>query len=228
MSFHHQPKIVTDDLVFLVDFLNTNCYIPDAATCADLKNGYTGTFTGGIYQDGTILFDDSTPNNKIDFGNVIDPQTSDFTLGVWVNIHDFTLADYYGIIGAAYVAGAVSGFGLYSTSVRRFAFQIREGASSSIVNSPDLYDVNTWYYLTATRTYGAAPKLYVNGEYSNAGTVESYDLNPLSESFKIASNNSDTFEMKNGSIAYAHFNQKAFSVDEIIQNYNAIKSRFGL
>jgi hypothetical protein len=84
------------------------------------------------------------------------------------------------------------------------------------------FDLNTWYYVGVTKN-GASTVMYVNGLQVGTGTVS----NPktagtaaiiINESYTNPLNNLNCFSIYN----------RILSASEVLQNYTAIKSRFGL
>ena len=100
----------------------------------------------------------------------------------------------------------------------------RTAANNSII-------INTWNYIGAVVTNGGQDiKLYSNGiETSYYGgilsaTTITYDVNELNIGRRYSTNQEPFI----GSIANVKIYNKVLSASEVIQNYNAQKSRFGL
>ena len=96
------------------------------------------------------------------------------------------------------------------------------------VQTSPLFAINTWYHVAVTF---AKPNiaLYVNGVSRATGTFN-YDLyNSTSNSIigGYTYSNGLSYLMK-GQIPNIQFYNRALSATEVLQNYNATKTRFGL
>ena len=92
---------------------------------------------------------------------------------------------------------------------------------------------NTWYHLGAVYDRTDKLTLYINGSFDSATTITQFIANDFQAShiFRIGSysdpsNNAAYF--LNGSIPQLQIYNIVLSATEILQNYNATKSRFGL
>ena len=96
------------------------------------------------------------------------------------------------------------------------------GKGSASLDASNEFDLNIWYYVGVTKN-GANTVMYVNGSQVGTGAVS----NPktagtstiiINEGYTNPLNNLNCFTIYNRSV----------SSTEVLQNYNAIKSRFGL
>jgi hypothetical protein len=86
---------------------------------------------------------------------------------------------------------------------------------------------NTKYY--GAMTYdGSSVKLYVNGELEASASKSGSILNSSTPSLNIGRKNSGNGEYINGEIPIVKLYNKALTAAEVLQNYNATKSRFNL
>jgi hypothetical protein len=91
-------------------------------------------------------------------------------------------------------------------------------------------NVQTWYYVCFTKTaglIGSTSKLYANGQ-EYAGAVEGTDTTPNITLSTFVVGRLDASRWFNGNIANIQIYNRALSPSEILQNYNAQKSRFNL
>lgn len=84
-------------------------------------------------------------------------------------------------------------------------------------------NLNTWYFVNVTDD-GNIVKLYINGNIV-ATTASSTD-SPYTGDVYIGSFFNTTNTFFNGKIPFIHVHNRALSNNEILQNYNALKSRF--
>ncbi len=103
------------------------------------------------------------------------------------------------------------------------------GSSTTYISALTTYNIGQWYYLAGTIS-GAECKFYINGILNTIHTQPSASNPPGSTTkFKIGRfyQDQDNYYF-NGNIASCGFYNKVLSPQEIKQNFNATKSRFGL
>jgi hypothetical protein len=248
MSFSHSPKIVTNGLVLALDAADPNSYPGSGTTWTDMSGGgNTGILTNGptfsSTNNGAIVLDGV--NDSIAFpGNTFNyapGTTGELTLEVWVYITGpFSLFGGNvtgGIFGQAYMQGA-TGFGIAfggtgTGAPFNFSTQIRTASVfvGTNVTAPTIFSLNNWYHVASTFTRNDQLRLYINGVL--ADSVSSTSLNGLSLTPSVAdaaiglSGFSNAF-YSGFRIANARMYNRPLSAIEILQNYNAVKSRFGL
>jgi hypothetical protein len=91
-------------------------------------------------------------------------------------------------------------------------------------------NVNTWVHLVAVRN-GSSLTLYRNGIQQNAGTITSgNDGTPSTNELRIGSgsNNSNFSWHSNMNFGVLRMYKKALTLEEITQNFNANRGRFGI
>jgi hypothetical protein len=93
------------------------------------------------------------------------------------------------------------------------------------IQPANVLSYNTWYYVAAT-TIGSSQAIYLNGSSIGTSTV-SGPWPASNEPITLGSAvNIHTF--LTGNIAIGRIYNRGLSSTEILQNYNAQKSRFGL
>ena len=235
MGFRYSPKIVTDSLSFYVDATNTKSFVSGSTSWNDLsRSGNNGTLTngptftssngGGITFDG--IDDYATVNNVIS-------NNSDFSIGFWMNYlgGDAQL----GIISTwdtswNGIGLATSNFG--SGGIWTLRSWTNNGASGGM-NWGVLNNLkNTWSHIVLT--YNFASKLqsgYINGELLNSevrGTALTHSTLQIARGGQTSSSQLSAYPYSNIRISNLIVYNKVLSQQEILQNYNATKSRFGL
>jgi hypothetical protein len=91
--------------------------------------------------------------------------------------------------------------------------------------------INQWYYVGCTRN-GNEFKLYINGLLDST-SVKSISFNDnnkyeLGTDSGVNANNNLRNSYLNGNISSVQIYNRALSAQEVLQNYNATKGRFGL
>ena len=223
MAFTYSPKIVTDGLVFAVDAANTKSYPGSGTTWKDLSgNGNDGTLTNGPTFDsgngGSIVFDGT--DDYISFGNPAEVQfiyTNEFSLEAWVNPN--TLSGFKHIIGKTYVNYRLAHSGT-NISFRLDANTITTSGGSLVVGEWT-HIIATWDPLTQTA------KVYQNGVQVSSVTNITCDWTNTSANFQLGNSPGENYYF-DGKITLGKAYSKTLTPSEITQNYNALKSRFGL
>jgi hypothetical protein len=233
MSNNYGPRIVTDGLVLCLDAADQNSYSGSGNTWTDLSgNGNNGTlingptFTSENY--GSIIFDGSN-----DYGTVEADSSfhlgNGYTLSAWVKANN-NPSTYAGICGtfdtipSAYYG---SNFSIQPSS-HKFYFLVG-GSSTYYIPPSAAYTIGKWYYLTGT-IFGAECKFYINGILNTTYNQPSASSAPGSTTkFKIGRfyQNVNAYYF-NGNISLCGFYNRVLSSQEITQNYQATKGRFGL
>jgi hypothetical protein len=215
------PDLREDGLVLYLDAGNTKSYPGSGTTWTDLSgNGNNGTLVNGpTYSNGSIVFDAS--NEKVTtsittFGN-------NTTWEAWVNRNSF-VNDYNMFMGRQ-----LPYFGLQSS---RIIFSNTIGGSQKTLYSTGFTPADDiWYYLTFTTEYDGAntiPKIYINGVLNNSGSFAGAQSDSIG-SFTIGEGRSTTaWYPFNGRVSNVKIYNKTLSINEIQQNFNALRGRFGI
>lgn len=235
MAFSHSPKIVTDGLVLSLDAGNVKSY-PGAGVFWYDKSGNNnnGTLTNGPTFNtsslGSIVFDATdewvnvSPNSTLNL-------SSQGTIGVWCYPTTLTQESYAGLIGME--IGGLYAQQSYYLHWRQIDNVIQGGIGNNgtyNVASCPLPTSITWYNFVFTWT-GTTVNLYRNGILINTSS-QTVNAQSLSSDVKIGGrmfypHSGGTGEF-NGRIAIAQIYNRGLTAQEVLQNYNATKGRFGL
>jgi hypothetical protein len=222
------PNIVSDGLIFCVDASNDKSYVSgsNSTTWKDLTNTADVTLLNGptfsTDNSGCIVFDGNDDNSQ--FSNIVSRTAN--TVSAWVYNEDLSQdGTVVGNWGAQFIlymdtGGAGDGYRtLYSTDGAG-----TKGTSSDSINAIQ----DQWQNVVATFS-GTQVKLYVDGELvSNSSIFSSTTMADDSGNWAIGADTPNGARDFEGRIAYVSFYDKALSADEVKQNYNALKPRFGL
>jgi len=230
-------KIVTNGLVLALDAADKNSYPGSGTTWRDMSgNGNNGTLTNGPTfnsgNGGSIVFDGT---NDFVVGNQSINTGQNFSVFAWIRPGAINVRN--AIVGNGYPYISTKGW-LFSTAtnygnpliLNSFFISIgsdnayRTAASNSLVT-------NTWNYIGGIVTNGGQDiKLYSNGIETSyyGGTLSAttilYDTNELN----IGRRYSTSSELFIGFMGNIQIYNRVLSAQEILQNYNAQKSRFNL
>jgi hypothetical protein len=98
--------------------------------------------------------------------------------------------------------------------------------SSAAIYSTTIIQPGRWYYATFTKDTLGTGSLYVNGIRESVGPLSTGT--PPNSPVQIGGSTSFTNRWFDGKIGFTKIYNRALSQAEITQNYNALKSRFGL
>jgi hypothetical protein len=231
------PNVILDGLVLWLDAANTKSYISGSNIWNDLsRNNYSGSLINGPTFDsnngGTIVFDGVDDYVQID--NPIILQNQNFSISVWFNITSAT-----NIITSMidYDHAAFQGWVIQSedaTTNRYYYLAYYNGSSFEPqsnfgVGKGVQLTNNVWQNLVYTKN-GTAVIGYLNGTqvYSATASTSTVSYQP-SKNLRIGGAVSVFANRSfNGRVATTQIYNRALSQQEILQNYNATKTRFGL
>ena len=231
---NYGPKTVTNGLVLALDAADKNSYPDNGTTWTDLTgNGNNGTLTNGptfnSANGGSISFDGT--NDYIDCGsNSILKLTGDITIECWINIASDP-GDWVRICGIGSSDGGTSNrvYSLWyngtNASVTRNLLWQRYTPLVQVYATSTILALNNWYHVVATTT-GSSHVLYLN----------SVSIGTTTQSGPWTTNTVDNVTIgyagfhayHNGRISNVKIYNRGLTATEILQTYNATKSRFGL
>ena len=225
MALHHNPRIVTSGLVLALDAADTNSYPGSGTTWYDLSgNGNNGTLTNGPTfssdNKGALVFDGS--NDYAQFNGVTSSITTKATISAFLTIS--SLNEYQRILGGTNKT-TISGF--YTTKNINWNLYINNTGYLNLFSTTTLSE-DTVYSVTGTVDLSAnIYKLYINGVLESTGNITSgSDYLVYDSEFRVNSN--VTSQAYGGNIHAVKVYNRALSAEEVLQNYNATKTRFGL
>ena len=225
--------IIKNGLIMHLDASNSNSYPGNGTTWYDLSgNENNGTLLNGVSYNlsngGMFLFDGINDYARIPDSVSTNFGTGSYTIGIWVKPAN-TNSTWRGVISKR-TNGNYKGWAIYETSSNKFGVQLASNHSGPYYSATSLnsFVANNWYYINAVIDRGNKQlRFYVNGiqqgnavDITNLGNTN--NITPLLIGHEIGIN---TFP---GSISNGHIYNRALSVDEIQQNYNALKYRYGL
>lgn len=225
---------VTDGLVLNVDAGFTPSYPQGGTGWYDISGGgITGILTNGptfnSSNNGSIVFDGS--NDYVDFGNQnLGIDLIDKSFCAWVYL-GASLANPTGIIDKDFDTspGVYGGWGFWVGSDRKLWWwnssnaDIRDNGSSTV-------GTNTWSHIAVT--YNSSTKtaaFYINGSLnSSASNGAISEKSSGSQPLYISGIRAASQGIINGRVANIFAYNRILTAAEVLQNYNAQKSRYGL
>jgi hypothetical protein len=230
MALSHSPSIVMNGLVLALDAANTKSYPGSGTTWTDLSgNGNNGTLVNGpsysSANGGSIIFDGvddyiiNSSTTSIPTGN------SSRTIQFWV----YPKADTNVFIqlGTGGGGNQIYSVQFYNTSGTRYLFSDGiNGGNNLTISGSQLPTLNTWNHITFGNS-GQNWFYYVNAVSQASGTW-STTINTIGQKVIIGKRDDVVANTTNGNISQVSVYNRALSATEVLQNFNALKSRYGL
>jgi hypothetical protein len=212
------PRIIQNGLILDVDAAVPRSYSGTGLTANGLIGGIGGTLVNGTgfgtTNNGFFIFDGT--NDYINFGNSSTLQQTSGTISAWAKT-SAPGASYRGIIAKQ---GA---YGLFYTDSVLVAYDwTADTPRSTGINIAD----NNWKNVVLTYQSGVSngTRIYLNGVSVLTTTITI--LSQVANLFGGAEANASQY----ASCQVSSFNMynRALTAQEVLQNYNSIKKRYGL
>jgi hypothetical protein len=214
MGLKHHPRVVTNGLVYYLDAANPRSYsgsgltayslIGDANGAVNNGTGFTTSFGGAFVFDGS--------NDHIQLDKTLLSGTQDFTISLWIegngvgSFGNFPAGNLQVLYGSTYLAMWL-------------------GNSSAYTASPGTYYRSGPNNFVVARSNGSDLFVYYNTLLIDTGT-SSVEIGNTTN-YRIGLNTINT-EPLNGKVYSLTIYNRALTAQEVLQNYNATKKRYGL
>ena len=216
--------IISDGLVFNMDAANRASYIPDATLSYNTTNL---SISGSFISDPTYIAPPTSAScwefdgvdDYIDCGDISTLNaTSNLSLSLWCKK---ATGDNLGVEAFNTATNKII---LYWWTDNTIYWGVRNTGTPTAASSA-LADFSNWHYFAGTYEGSSGTiKLYVDGSLQNTQTGAPAATTDLSSYFKIAKANGTNFGT--GQISNVKMYNRALSANEVLHNYNALKSRF--
>jgi hypothetical protein len=217
MGLGHSPSLVMDGLVFSIDAGNSRCYSGSGNTAFGLNNNITIALNNGVgftsSNNGIFIFDGSD-DFMSSASNAGISGTQSRTLCAWSKFNNITSSVVCGI-------GEADFYKLFE--IHAYQNKITGHRYGAETIGPDI-STGVWYF-TAYSYDGTTSRLYLNSSLV-ASTVEA--LNTTNTTLTIGRKTYSANSNMNGNVPQVFLYNRALSAQEIKQNYNATKKRYGL
>ena len=254
MALTHSPSIVTNGLVLCLDAANRKSYPGSGTAWTDLSGrGQNFTLynspTFSSNNGGELLFSGSNDYARIRNSSSIDLLSSNGTVEVWFRTISSTLGGTYArLISFSDEAGTGSDTTSTQGTNRDYSDYfclIKNNNAESLgvwyKNNPNAFGpatlVNTNNYFNAAiswSTSGASMtfNFYLNGTNTNTSTVTQSGYSVNASTITIGQNCAGglTSPFENSSCAFSSVKlyNRALTASEVTQNFNALRSRYGI
>jgi hypothetical protein len=244
MGTGYNPRIATDGLVFALDAANPRCYAGTGLTAFDLKGSVSNSLVGGLgfstSNNGSFIFEGTGKYLSVPTSSIFNLASNDCTVEIVAFFNASTSSDntyrptfVIGSSGSTYLSlskwrsGVGNGVYLdYSVAGSRYTITTTNSTPSpnvaNTITSP-LFDVNNKWTHFVIGISSNVMTLYANSVALGSVTLTArwntnLDLVIGAWAGDYMSGNIPLFKIYN----------RALSLAEIRQNYNATKGRYGL
>jgi hypothetical protein len=231
MAFNYSPKVITDGLVLYLDAANQYSYVSGSTSWNDIsRGGNNGTLVNGpTYNSangGSIVFDGT--NDTVNIGPASKYLNAYHTYEVWIKTSSIGANTQSGILGISY------GLTINILDDGRITYLVYRNETNSYIINVATTGINVldnkWHHIVCTRgpsTY----EIYVDGVLnrtgSNGGEWTGTNI-WASMDAQIGNNPNNISLLYLGNIGIVRVYNRYTSATEVLQNFNATKTRFGL
>ena len=229
MAYRNGPNVASGGLVFSVDAKNTKCYPGSGTTLTDLgsnnsgvtlSNADIGTTTAGVF--------DFAGNASSGVDRYIDTPN---TIGYTTEVSCFMWAKRTTNTGVAGDYHILVGDGALEMSWNKDSSFLRNGVHVNgtryVQNDGSAIGTNTWHYCGITYT-NYTKKSYVDGVLQGTQTCGSSGNLDHSMANRVFGRYGTASYALVGQLGPIQIYNRVLSLDEINQNFQAHRSRFGV
>jgi hypothetical protein len=222
-------NIIRNGLVLALDAASKNSYPGSGTTWTDLSgNSNNGTLTGPTFSSsnfGGLVF-----NGTSDYINTTDASafslTSSYTFSVW--FMPLNSGGMYPLQRG--IDGLGNGWsllaGVDANKYRVGVVTTSTGNAGFVVQSISDVNVNQWANITGVWNAGVSLSLYVNGAFISSQNITSTILRTSTAAWVFGRLTTTAYSSQIVSNCFVY--NRVLSATEILQNFNATKSRFNL
>ena len=227
MGTNYNPQIVTSGLVLCLDAANPKSYPGSGTTWTDLSGqNRNGTLVNSPTYNANGSF---TFNGTNQYASLTRPVQDDFTLSCWFQTNSTfgTAGQWYQGLGLvdSEVGGVTNDFGL---TIGAGKLMLGIGNPDQTLISPNSYNDGVWHYAVGTRNRSSGDvKLYADGNLVNSSTFINVNSLTTPPNLTIGSLQTIT-SYYGGNISNVQVYSRVLTDNEVRQNFNAARGRFGL
>ena len=233
MSASGGPNIITDGLIFAIDAGSKRSYSGTGTSVIELSRNHSGgTLSGGTsFESHYLNFDGSNDSLAFATDDIFERGTLPFTMEAWVRLNDNTGTSNISAVmggGNPLCDNCDGGYFIYFMGSTSKTINLRFD-NSGLNNMDSLsYTRNTtfedgkFYHIVGLRD-GTNTKIYLDGTLVATGTDNATNVNDIS-TFYVSGWSNYRGDMD---VAVSKIYNQSLSASQILQNYNASKSRFG-
>jgi len=224
MSLAHGPAIVTSGLLLYLDAANSKSYPGSGNFWYDISgNGNNGTLVNGVAYNsgngGNLVFDGV--NDYVSVNSNLVP--TNITVNAWFSISASA--------SQRILRWRFYGYGITLTANNAIDIDVWSTVSNNIgVSSTDNYISLNQIYLATMTVGSSAISLYVNGTLINSASLAANSIYYQSDGtgLAIGTDAGGLNKFLNGKIYCTTIYNRALSATEVLQNFQALRGRYGV
>jgi hypothetical protein len=224
MAMIHSPSITTLGLVLCLDASNTKSYSGSGTAWRDLSgNNNHGTLVNGptfsSANNGAIVFDGTNDFVSLNNSTALDTQTP--TVEVWIKTNNINQNGFF------FEKGSVNTqYSLFQEGTNIVWRQVIGGTTSQNTTTATYISTSRWAQIVGTYTSGDR-RTYINGNLVTSDT-QAGTISTNSSGMYIGAYGTGTGYYYNGSIAIVRVYNRVLSTEQVLQNFNVTRRRFGI
>jgi hypothetical protein len=242
------PNIVKDGLVFYVDAANPRSYPGSGTTVTDLIDTNNGTMSGPSGTNNSPQFDSSNmgcidfdgTDDRLSIPKEADPSPNPFTAFLWFKDGrqggHTSFPHLIDNLDRSTQTGWHSTINRWGSNNGTVSFRFVDSATSAaqsfaIYSTTENLDDGNWHMLTCQwdgSTSSDSAKLYIDGKFEVAGTPSYGNVRSRILDIGLGNGNYGNGIKFLGKLGPFIIYNRILSSQEVKQNYNALKGRFGL
>lgn len=225
---------VTDNALLSLDAANPSSYPGTGNTWYDISgNGLNGTMSNITYDGTSFSYNGTSSQVTITDNALLEPGSGDWTMEAWFNTTAFKTGGA-GVILGKFDSGGGSqdvGYSMRTNNTGALYAQIGDGLGGYVNSTSYQTSLNTWAQVAYVWKNVSTNSLetYING--SSIGSVShslAQILNTSANLYIGSYNGGEYAQWFDGKIGIVRLYNRALSGAEVLQNYNASRSIYGL
>ena len=226
------PVVVTDNLILYYDPNNVASYPGTGTTINSLASpNLAGTMSNITFTNPYFAYNGTSSQVSVTDTAALEPGAGSWTMEAWVYLSN-TGAGSKTILGKFDPGGLAAdvSYSMRISTANAYA-QIGDGTGAYVDSISYTLTINTWTQIVYVWTNGATKTLqtYING--ASIGSVShtlSSILNTPANLYIGSYNGGEYAQWMNGRIGITRLYNAALTAGQVLQNYNADKSTYGL
>jgi hypothetical protein len=227
MAVGYNPSIVSDGLIFYIDAANKRSYSGSGTTVNGLISGLGATLVNGTgfssLNNGSFFFDGTNDFiNTNQYSSSIGLTSTNFSICLWAKIKDNSQFNAFVSRTSSNLPAPID---MYTNIAdRKVNILLGSTLAWNTLISTSQFPLS-WTYLAFTLSTNTM-SLYFNGVLDKTEIL----YNPRVESSNpiIIGSRDDNFTRMNGNISQTKIYNRALTQQEILQNFNATRFRYGI
>jgi hypothetical protein len=196
------------------------------------SNGLNGTMSNITFTSPYFTFNGTSSQISVADNALLEPGSSDWSIEFWVNHSVIAGASRILIAKTDGGASADWGYGLRTVANSNTFMEVGNGGVTSVTSPLTGLSVNTWYQVVGVWTNVASNSisLYINGSLIGSNSHSFVGIKNTTSPLYIGSfgDGSVFGQWLNGRMGVVRMYNKSLTGSEILQNFNADKSKYGL